>query len=439
MSLYITLKILEVSKGDINMSKNFIKICFKIELNTGLKTENSGNLFYSEKDGDKILNCELVGENLEFYIRYDYKYEQPLCLKSAAKIGDDIKINIYPYRIELYVNGVLKDEEWPCGNHYLSDVLKNNELLIKTCDVNITKYDSENNTTDYPSVISSFENAEGWKPENNVFVGDCMPYSYNGVYHVLYLKDRHHHTSKWGLGAHQWSHISSADFKKWDVHPPAVEIDDPTEGSICTGSWIFDGSVHYLYYTVRTCNHTSAHICRSVSKDGYHFEKDKNFYFTLSDKYIAENARDPKVFKDSDGLYHMILTTSFIEAEAGCLAHLTSTDLNNWKEEEKPIYIAPKGMGEPECPDYFYKDGFYYLVYSLKGKGYYLYSENPFTDWIEPNEPIIPCKSVPKAAVWNNRLIFTGFKEENGYAGTMTFLEAEVSKNGELSYKDLII
>ena len=95
-------------------------------------------------------------------------------------------------------------------------------------------------------------------------------------------------------------------------------------------------------------------------------------------------------------------------------------------------------MGEPECPDYFYKDGLYYLVYSLIGKGYYQYSKEPFTNWQLPNDPIIPCKSVPKAAIWNNRLIFTGFDGKGKYAGTMTFLEADVQENGLLAFKELV-
>ena len=77
----------------------------------------------------------------------------------------------------------------------------------------------------------------------------------------------------------------------------AVEIDDPKEGSICTGSWMFDGDKHYLFYTVRMCDGSPARICRSESED-----------------------------------------------------------LTEWRELDEPLYIAPEGMGEPECPDYFYKD-----------------------------------------------------------------------------------
>ena len=94
----------------------------------------------------------------------------------------------------------------------------------------------------------------------------------------------------------------------------AVEIDDPSEGSICTGSWIREGDTHYLFYTIRSCDGTPAKICRSISKDGYHFEKDRAFAFTLSDTYKGVSARDPKLVLDAQGRYHMFLTTSLTES-----------------------------------------------------------------------------------------------------------------------------
>lgn len=393
--------------------------------------EETGEIFSAKDKNNEVMKCTFTDGLLDFWIIYDYDENIPLHLKSCAKINDKVTINILPYRIELLVCDNIVDEEWPCGNHFISE----KAIIEKNCNLEIS--DIKTKTSLQPSVIGHFQNASGWKPENNVFVGDCMPYSCDGRYHVLYLKDRHHHKSKWGRGAHQWSHISTENFIDWDIHPMAVEIDNPAEGSICTGSWIRDNDIHYLFYTVRTCDDSPAKICRSFSKDGFHFEKDRNFSFTLSNKYTAETARDPKIIKDVSGMYHMILTTSLSAGRRGCLAHLVSKNLNQWQELAFPIFVAPENSGEPECPDYFYKDGFYYLVYSLGGKGYYQYSEKPFECWHIPQNPIIPCKTVPKAAIWNNRLIFTGFNSNAGYAGTMTFLEAIVQKNGEMKYQNL--
>lgn len=399
------------------------------EINFRINAE--GEQFRAKKGEETVLSCMFRCDRLDFSIKYDFPDKPPLYLTAAAKPGDEIRINILPYRIELYVNGVLLDEEWPCQNHDIKD----STIVDNGCNVVLQVY--ENTEKAEPAVLGMFQNAEGWKPEENVFVGDCMPYCHEDTYHVLYLKDRHHHQSKWGLGAHQWGHISTRDFTNWMIHPMAVEIDDPWEGSICTGSWIYDGKIHYLYYTVRMCDGSPAKICRSLSEDGFRFKKDKAFSFTLSEKYTAPSARDPKMVKDDQGVYHMILTTSLREAKRGCLAHLISTDLCQWQELENPLYVAPLDMGEPECPDYFFKDGYYYLICSLHGKGYYQYSKKPFTEWKMPENPMIPCKSVPKAAIWKDRLIFAGFDGKGKYAGTLTFLEAIVQEDGQLKFKNL--
>lgn len=409
--------------GDLVMNWN------NFEMNFQINTE--GELFSAKKGGETVASGIFADGTLKFSLKYDFQDKPPLTLVAKAKQGDDVKVHILPYRIELYVNGVLMDEEWPCGKHYLKEC----ELTDNGCGLILQEWTEEEK--EEPTVLGTFQNAEGWQPEENVFVGDCMPYSHEDTYHVLYLKDRHRHHSKWKLGAHQWSHISTKDFVNWDIHPMAVEIDDPYEGSICTGSWIYDGSMYYLFYTVRMCDGSPARICRSISEDGYHFKKDRDFSFTLSDKYTAPSARDPKVIKDAEGLYHMILTSSLTKEKNGCLVHLVSEDLTQWKELEDPLYIAPADMWEPECPDYFCKDGYSYLVYSLHGKGYYQYSKKPFSDWQMPKDPIIPCKSVPKAAIWNDRLIFAGFDGKGQYAGTMTFLEAVVQEDGQLKYKSL--
>ena len=384
-----------------------------------------GELFRFEKEGRKAACCEARGGRVFFSISYDFR-EKPLTLEGAASVGDEICVRILPQRIELLVQGKIVDEEWPCGRHELTE-----EGLTASAECRMDPYLP--GEKEEPAVLGTFTGAEGWQPEENVFVGDCMPFTDGDRYHVLYLKDRHHHCSKWGLGAHQWEHISTADFREWQIHPMAVGIDAPEEGSICTGSWIRKGGTHYLYYTVRTCDGSPASICRSVSEDGYHFRKDPDFAVLLSDRYTGASARDPKVILAGDGTYHMLLTTSLRAEGRGCLAHLVSRDLEAWEEQPEPMYVSPTS-DEPECCDYFKRDGWYYLVFSLRSHGRYLYSREPFSGWREPADPMIPCKSVPKAAVWHDRIIFTGFDGHGHYAGTMTFTEAKPAEDGELRF-----
>ncbi len=352
-------------------------------------------------------------------------HEDPLCLRATTKTGDDIRVIYRPYRIELYVNDVLCDEEWPWGDPCFADA-KTDVMAVSLVSLPMPE------RTKQLKVRGSFVQAEGWRPGNGVFVGDCMPYAHKDRYHVLYLKDRHHHSSKWGKGAHQWEHISSRDLIHWDIHPMAVEIDDPMEGSICTGSWIYQNGSHILYYTVRQSDGSASTIERSISEDGYYYHKDADFRFILSEKYDREAARDPKVVRGEDGLLHMFVTTSEVANGRGALAHLISHDDDTWGEQDS-IYIA-SDESQPECPDYFSFGGRYYLIFSHRGTAEYRISDKPFTDWKMPENPTIPCSSVPKAAIFQGRIIFTGFTRTEGYGGTMAFLEAKTDEAGELIY-----
>ena len=396
-----------------------IKLCFRV---------SEGEILRSEKEGKRSISVVFSDNTLCAEIFYDVN-ERPLALRAEAQAGDKIDLLLFPHRIELWRDGVLVDEEWPYGNR-----LYNMEDKISgDFDLEISEYTRKKE--ERPSVISSFSGgALGWRPEENVFCGDCMPHYEEGRFHLIYLKDRHHHESKWGLGAHTWSHISTLDFDKWDIHPTAVDIDLPEEASICTGSYIKRGGNHYLYYTVRgTVGGVPAKIRRSVSKDGYHYEKDENYGFTLSEKYRGGGARDPKIFLADDGLYHMIITVALREPRLGVLAHLTSPDLEVWTELSEDIYTSPDER-EPECPDYFKLGDYYYLTYCLSGTARYMYSKEPFSGWTVPKEDAIPCGRVPKAAVIDGEALFAGFEPIGAYAGTLIFKKAKAAENGELIF-----
>ncbi|MBO5273310.1 MAG: hypothetical protein J6I45_01710 [Clostridia bacterium] len=388
----------------------------------------------AKRNNVTTLQIDVTNGVVVSYAYYDFD-KRPLILTANVEIGDAVEIVLMSFRVELYVNGELVDENWPAGNRMfnLGDEIES-EFEIRQSHYTYVKAVE-------PAVIGTFRNAEGWRPAENVFVGDCMPYVCDGRYHVLYLKDRRHHSSKWSLGAHQWAHISTADFDEWQIHPLAVEITDQFEASICTGSFIKAKGKYYLFYTVRNndfyrerlSNNSFAYIRRSVSEDGYHFEKDESFGFTLSKKYHGPTSRDPKVVMGDDGLFHMLVTTSVVENNEGCLAHLVSEDLDNWTECDEPALLTGSEE-QPECPDYFSYNGKYYMLGSLRGVAHYRISDKPFSDWREPKDPVIHCSTVPKGAVWGDRIVFTGFKGIGGYGGSMTFSSATFDEDGELVF-----
>jgi hypothetical protein len=94
-----------------------------------------------------------------------------------------------------------------------------------------------------------------WKPDGAFFVGDCIPFCHDGVYHLFYLLDENHHQGLGGMGGHQWAHATTSDLVHWQHHPLALAIDEEWERSICTGTPYFhDGRLLTLEDTVEFFN-----------------------------------------------------------------------------------------------------------------------------------------------------------------------------------------
>ncbi len=358
----------------------------------------------------------------ELALSYSFR-EKPLVLRASAAAGDEIRLILTDARAALYVNGELCDEEWPVG-----------ELTAISPELAFTQSES----IDEPKIELRRDISAEELRRPGVNVGDCMPFTgSDGKYHLYWLYDRHHHCSKWGLGAHQWAHASTADLVSWDEHTMAVAIDEQYEGSICTGSTIEDGvesARTYCWFAVRMSDGSPARITSSVSEDGENFVKSGKF-FTLPERYHQSSARDPKVVRH-DGKYHMLVTTTLLASGKGCLAHLVSehADMSGFTDLG-PIIEWSDGS-QPECPDYFELDGRFYLIWSIGGRARYAYSERPFGEggWTIPEENVIDCGSVPKAAILpaTGELVFTGFVGEGGYAGHIIMKKARARDDGTL-------
>ena len=230
-----------------------------------------------------------------------------------------------------------------------------------------------------------------YKPEPPFYVGDCMPFFHEGIFHLYYLWDENHHQAKGGLGAHQWAHATSSDLIHWEHHPIAIPCSEDWEGSICTGSVFHHNGTFYGYYATRMLDRTEQ-LSLAVSSDGINFKKtDPNPFAAPVRGYSVKHYRDPFVFADeATGDFHMLVTASLedypVYGAGGCLAHLTSPDLKNWSVR-KP-FLIPGGMpgsrAVPECPDYFYWNGWYYLVFSLDGTAHYRMSRQSMGPWLCP-------------------------------------------------------
>ena len=75
------------------------------------------------------------------------------------------------------------------------------------------------------------------------------------------------------------------------------------------------------------------------------------------------------------------------------------------------------------------------MSFSLQGKAHYRYSDHPFHGWKVPADDRVLCASVPKGALWEDKILFAGYSAPpKCYAGTMTFRFATASETGELIF-----
>ena len=290
------------------------------------------------------------------------------------------------------------------------------------------------------------ETLQYWMPPNSYGVGDCMPFTVNGVFHFMYLLDKGRHGSKNGLGAHQWIQAVSSDLIHWIHQPFVVPIDRQKEGSICTGSVFFHDETYYAFYANRaldyqhpddpkgTLRQVYGLLCVSTSKDGIHFEKQGYDPILLLPDGYGWGTRDPIVFQSPDDKkFHMYITTSY--KGKGCWAHAVSDDLKKWTILD-PVYTHLNG--DPECPDWFqWGDNYYVIANHLNG--YYKISQSPLGPWEVPDKPNVLLNgivNVPKTAPFGkDRRIICGWTREHGFGGHAIFHELIRHKDGTLGEK----
>jgi hypothetical protein len=305
----------------------------------------------------------------------------------------------------------------------------------------------------YDASVQTTRNLQYFKPKGDLFVGDCMPFSHNGTYYYYWLLDSAHHKSLNGLGGHQWALSTTKDLKTWKQHPVVLGIDEAWEKSICTGSIVYYKKQFYAFYATRLIDENgkvNEQLSYALSKDGIHFDKQKpNPFYTSAPGYSKRNFRDPKVFVDEKtGEFHLFVSSwqenPVMEHSGGALVHLTSKDLKNWTVLD-PVLTGQQSV--PECPDYFYWNGWYYLVYSHDSDTYYVKSKGPYGPWEEPkNQAFLESwvNVVKTASFGAGRRIAAGWipsrrdnKDSNGevFGGNSVFREVIQQPDGTLSTK----
>jgi len=351
----------------------------------------------------------------------------------------DITIRLVPpvWNLDLFVDGVLLDKEWPLGPmveagkalalhaavaSVQSDmsVLTDRQILEQNggkeaVAARETKYfGPDRNTPPY------------FRPRGfNTNAGDPAPMFDGERWHLFYLKDRDHWQNRWGWGGLSYGHISTDDLVHWVEHPDAIEISHPYEGAVWTGSFAKIGGEYFAFLNnwlipqwVGKYN-ASWGVRIARSKDGIHFEMPKG------DKPVPVlDGGDTDIVELEDGR-HGVVSRGDRNGQRQ-IFFFTSDDLKNWKEEKSPFAFAPPNC---DCPHYFrFAGGHYLFTASVARKG-----EGLHGPWQDISHSSL---GVPKTAPWKNgRRLVVGMFGDGGWGGDAVFHELVRLTDGSLGEK----
>ncbi len=365
----------------------------------------------------------------------------------------DVIVRFAETIVELYVDGVLIDEDWPHGaldrfqSPFLIGTGHRAEGRLQTPFAgqidHVALWDRALTPTEIAALSGGAEHVarrdleilgppshslQYWKPRGKAYAGDCMVTCKDGEFHVFYLYDRQHHGAKWGLGAHQYGHFSSTDLKHWTHHPLAVPLDRQWECAMGTGNVIYNENDQKWYAFYTDCGsriqfvdkpQRGAWLFRSVSADGIHFTKDF--------KPVLPGF-------DSDIFYVPQTRTFHLIAEGG-RTHYQSGDLERWTEVPDSEFrkTAQRDNLSRICPDTLAWNGWHYFT---TGSSRIYKSRQPWGPWNEiPKNTFDGLFYTKMHEFKDHRALAAGWVAFPGWGGNIVVRELVQSPNGDLGLK----
>jgi beta-fructofuranosidase len=368
----------------------------------------------------------------------------------------DIVIRFNRVKLELFVDGVLLDEDWPHGNLHgftgpflIGAGFQGGKLLrgFHGQIDHVAIWDRALGDDEVRSLSGGPEEAarrdveilgarqpigQYWRPHGyNTSIGDCMTFTHDGRFHVFFLSDRRHGGSKWGLQALPWGHISSKDLVHWEEHPCPLDITEPWECCLGTGSFAHHDGRSYLFYIKHdrrawfkdNPNFGDA-IFVATSDDGIHFNKRSSPLMVPG--FFNENDINSDIYPDkTNGGFILSLSNWKV---------FKSRDLEHW--QPRTNLTTPQWW---PCTSYFeWNDQYYFTSCGLHWTSQ-TPIEDPTTKWEgPPHQTLNDGIRVAQVASFKNRYLMVGFTPEpphTYYGGELLIRELVQNPDGTLGTK----
>lgn len=284
----------------------------------------------------------------------------------------------------------------------------------------------------------------------NTWAGDVVNYYRDGVYHMLYFFDRHHHQSRHGAGAHALRHITTRDFKTWTEHGDIIKLDAQWK-TAGTGTMFFHKGKYYFshgWHTTRMmteeetgsdfilANSTldkirgasySEIFSRGLTPAGSNYAESDDGLSFRSVPYQFHVAENPSIYAESDGSLTMY-------AGYGSNGIWTADSIEGpWKRMGDFKLDASPLKPSTECPSKFELNGYRYLL--IGGTGYWMTEKNgtEFHDEGKEGYDVYDGMFVPMVTrTEDGRLIYGGWLRGYGWASVAVHRELIQAENGRL-------
>ena len=364
----------------------------------------------------------------------------------------DVVVRFNGPNLEMFVDGVLVDDDWPYGSLYkftapfvigagfsdgkltegfhgqIDHLAMWNRALTDDEIAMLSGGKNEVAKREIEILGEERHSLQYWRPRGyNTYAGDCMLLFHDDRLHLFWLFDRRHHSSKWHLGAHQYAHASTTDLIHWEHHPLAVPIIKQWECAMGTGDFIHHDGKYYAFYT--DCGgrcqfpdkpHQGSGIFMSTSTDGINFTKEPG---------PVVPGGDCTIFLDkTTGRFHLLTPGSTDDGKHGIIDYV-STDMKSWTKQAE-LFHDTAGP----CPHHFQWNEWYYFTVG----GRFWQSHNPLGPWTLLCPEWLDHQSLayPKTAAFKgNRRIAAGWLGDGGWGGDLIFRELIQHEDGSLGTK----
>lgn len=316
----------------------------------------------------------------------------------------------------------------------------------------------------YPLMMKGFFmiNKLFFQPDN-AWAGDPIPFfnDHDGNFYLFYLHDKRL-TSETAYNT-SWNLAVSKDLVTWEDmgtvlfpgHDADIDLSCYT-GSIIRGK----DNLYHMFYTAQNPDNTQycisgkpiQYIIHAVSSDLLKWEKHLETAFTSpTEEYTPFDWRDPHVFIDhTTGEYCMLIATRYKNGafrKGGVTLICRSSDLVTWSEPH--VFYAPSMFYTHECPDIFYMNGWWYLLFSTftqKFATHYRMSRSLNGPWLIPNQDTLDGRglyAIKTAASGHRRFCFGWIPTKEGgsdfnafqWGGTLAIHELSQAPDGSLHVK----